>query len=113
MKSKSFGGNKPAMLTTNVHLETMTKLSVDVVMDETPLLNIGNEVTLFFMSQEALQRTIEALQDLQRGSRMIGMTWNTYVDASPERDVCPVHGDACHKVWHKNDAKADTGIAAG
>lgn len=103
MKRKSFGGNRPPMVTTNVHLDTMTKLGIDVVVDETPLLVIGDEVTLFFMDRSALRRTIEALQDLERGAGLIGLTWAAYVDASEARDKCPVHGNTCRSIWHKSD----------
>lgn len=107
MKRKSHGGSKPPFLTTHVHLNDDTALSVDVVMEETPLLNIGNdghEVTLFF-TKETLDRTVEALRDLQRGSALLGLTWNAYVDTTtPGTDACPVHGATCRKVWHKNVA---------
>jgi hypothetical protein len=106
MKRKSHGGDKPPFYTTHIHLGDDTELSVDVVMEETPLLTIGgsgHEVTLFFMGGRALDRVIAALTDLRKGSKLIGMTWNTYVDTTPEIPPCPVHGSTCRPVWHKAD----------
>jgi hypothetical protein len=126
MKRKLWGGNKPPFLSTSIHVQDDTILSIDVIMDETPTLSIGDngyDATIFF-TKASLDRTIMALEDLRRGSALIGLTWNAYVDAvgltwndtteplvpnqgtgtgTPGDPNCPIHGSTCRKVWHKND----------
>jgi hypothetical protein len=82
MRSLSFGGDKPAHVTVNIHLDENSGVRADTITvgdDAIPVLTIGavtNDANLFFMDRRVLDRVIQALAALS--DHAYGGKWDAW-----------------------------------